>query len=101
MYTPYVLGASCLQEALFYVPPYPHYLKFNIKNHVCKVNINKTAKAYIEYVTVLEIKRLLAYSSKNVQEVAFHFGFDEPTNMVKFFKKHTKMTPTQFRSASK
>jgi len=46
----------------------------------------------------LEIKRLLAYSSKSVQEVAFHFGFEEPTNMVKFFKKHTNKTPTQFRS---
>lgn len=79
---------------------YAIMLKVSYKtlNQVCKANINRTAKAYIEYVTVLEIKRLLAYSSKSVQEVAFHFGFEEPTNMVKFFKKHTNKTPTQFRS---
>ena len=54
---------------------YARMLKVSYKtlNHVCKVNINKTAKAYIEYVTVLEIKRLLAYSSKNVQEVGLPF----------------------------
>ena len=79
---------------------YARMLKVSYKtlNQVCKANINRTAKAYIEYVTILEIKRLLAYSSKNVQEVAFYFGFEEPTNMVKFFKKHTNKTPTQFRS---
>ena len=79
---------------------YARMLKVSYKtlNQVCKANINRTAKAYIEYVTILEIKRLLAYSSKNVQEVAFFFGFEEPTNMVKFFKKHTNKTPTQFRS---
>ena len=79
---------------------YARMLKVSYKtlNQVCKANINRTAKAYIEYVTILEIKRLLAYSSKNVQEIAFYFGFEEPTNMVKFFKKHTNKTPTQFRS---
>ena len=79
---------------------YARMLKVSYKtlNQVSKANINKTAKAYIEYVTILEIKRLLAYSSKNVQEIAFYFGFEEPTNMVKFFKKHTNKTPTQFRS---
>ncbi len=79
---------------------YARMLKVSYKtlNQTCKTNINRTAKAYIEYVTILEIKRLLAYSSKNVQEIAFYFGFEEPTNMVKFFKKHTNKTPTQFRS---
>ena len=79
---------------------YARLLKVSYKtlNHVCKANINKTAKAYIEYYTILEIKRTLAYSSQSVQEVAFRFGFEEPTNMVKFFKKHTGKTPTQFRN---
>ena len=79
---------------------YARLLKVSYKtlNQVCKANINKTAKAYIEYYTILEIKRALAYSTQSVQEVAFRFGFEEPTNMVKFFKKHTGKTPTQFRS---
>ncbi len=78
---------------------YARMLKVSYKtlNQISKANINKTAKAYIEYYTVLEIKRSLAYSSKSIQEVAYQYGFDEPTNMVKFFKKHTKLTPSQFR----
>ncbi len=82
---------------------YARMLKISYKtlNQVSKANINKTAKAYIEYYTVLEIKRSLAYSSKSIQEVAYQFGFDEPTNMVKFFKKHTQQTPSQFRKEQK
>ena len=78
---------------------YARLLKVSYKtlNQISKANINKTAKAYIEYYTVLEIKRSLAYSSKSIQQVAYDYGFDEPTNMVKFFKKHTNQTPSQFR----
>ena len=78
---------------------YARMLKVSYKtlNQTTKANINKTAKAYIEYYTVLEIKRSLAYSSESIQEVAYQYGFDEPTNMVKFFKKHTNLTPSQFR----
>ncbi len=78
---------------------YARMLKVSYKtlNQVSKANINKTAKAYIEYYTILEIKRSLAYSSMSIQEVAYKYGFDEPTNMVKFFKKHTHLTPSQFR----
>lgn len=47
---------------------------------------------------VLEIKRALATSNASVQEITYTFGFDEPTNFVKYFKKHTGYSPAQFRN---
>ena len=32
-----------------------------------------------------------------VNEVGYEAGFDEPTNFVKFVKKHTRMTPVELR----
>lgn len=62
-----------------------------------KALTNKTPKAYINSRTILEAKRLLAYSNLSVKEVGFKLGFDEATNFNKFFRKHTHTTPMQFR----
>jgi len=79
---------------------YARMLKVSYKtlNQACKANIYLTAKGYIEYYSILEMKRDLAFSSRSVQEIAYSFGYNEPSNMVKFFKKHTHNTPTQFRN---
>ena len=45
----------------------------------------------------LEAKRLFAYSDKNVSEIGFDLGFEDPSYFVKFFKKHSNKTPTEFR----
>ena len=47
----------------------------------------------------LEAKRLLAYSDKNVNEVGFELGFDDPSYFVKFFKRQTKMLPSDLRKS--
>jgi transcriptional regulator GlxA family with amidase domain len=47
---------------------------------------------------ILEHKRLLAHSGVSVKELAALTGFDEPTNLVKFFRLHTGQTPLEFRS---
>lgn len=56
-----------------------------------------STKAIIDERRVLEIKRQLRGTMKSVKEIAFDLGFDEPTNMVKYFKKHVGMTPNGFR----
>jgi len=56
-----------------------------------------TPKAYIDRRRLLEAKRLLAYSSLSVKEIAYSLGFDEPTNFNKFFRKHAGVTPNEFR----
>lgn len=63
--------------------------------------IGKTPKAYIDFRTTLEAKRLLSYSSLSAKEIAFELGFDEPTNFHKYFHKYVGQTPLEFRESTK
>ncbi len=56
-----------------------------------------STKSFIDERRVLEIKRQLRGTTKSIKEIAFMFEFDEPTNMVKYFKKHVGSTPKAFR----
>ena len=59
----------------------------------------KSTKQVIDERVVLEHKRLLAHTELSVKELAARTGFLEPTNLVKFFRHHTGMTPLAFRAA--
>ena len=58
---------------------------------------NQTPLEIINERIILETKRLLAYSQKNINEIGFELGFIDPSYFVKFFKKHTGKSPTDFR----
>lgn len=58
-----------------------------------------TPKQMIDSRVLLEAKRLLVHTSNSVKEVGFKLGFEEPTNFVKYFRKHYKVTPTEFRNS--
>jgi AraC-like DNA-binding protein len=66
-------------------------------NQVCKLATQRTAKQLIDAYTVTEIKRQLAISQYTVQQIAFNTGFDDNSNFIKYFRKHTGNTPTQFQ----
>jgi AraC-like DNA-binding protein len=57
----------------------------------------KTATDLLNERVVLEAKRVISYSSKSIKEVSLELGFDDPSYFSRFFKKHTKMSPLQFR----
>ena len=59
--------------------------------------LGKPPKQLIDERVILEAKRLLSYSQDSVKTIAYDLGFDEPTNFIKFFKKHTDQTPNNFR----
>ncbi len=59
----------------------------------------KSTKQVIDERVVLEHKRLLAHTEISVKELADRTGFAEPTNLIKFFRHHTKQTPQAFRQA--
>ena len=57
----------------------------------------RSTKQIIDERVVLEHKRLLAHTGLSVKELADRTGFPEPTNLVKFFRRHTGTTPLEFR----
>lgn len=60
--------------------------------------LGKTPKQWISSRIILEIKRILAYGSLSIKEIATLFNFEEPTNFAKFFKEKTGITPSEFRN---
>ena len=45
----------------------------------------------------LEAKRLIHFTEKQNQEIAFDLGFNDPAHFSRFFKKMTQMSPTTYR----
>jgi AraC-like DNA-binding protein len=66
-------------------------------NAAVKLYTGTTAKNYIEDRLILEMKRLLSYSSYTVKEIAYNIGFEDPTNFTKYFKKRTDQLPNIYR----
>lgn len=59
--------------------------------------LDKSPKQMIDERVMLEAKRLLAHTNESVKEIGFDLGFDEPTNFIKYFRKHSHSTPIEFR----
>ncbi|AWW00766.1 AraC family transcriptional regulator [Arcticibacterium luteifluviistationis] len=57
----------------------------------------KTPKELIDERVLLECKRLLVHTKESIKEISFSLGFEEPTNFIKYFRKHTTKTPVEFR----
>jgi len=46
---------------------------------------------------LLEAKRLLLYSDKSTEEIAYDLGYKDSGHFSKFFKKHEKFSPSTFK----
>lgn len=71
----------------------------NHLNRAIKEMTGKTTSQMISDRLVQESKILLKQSNWNVSQVAFALGFNEVTHFNNFFKKHTQLSPTQFRKS--
>lgn len=69
--------------------------------YVCKQQTGSSAKDMIDDRLLLEIKRLLAYSALSIGDIAIQLGFEEATNLAKFFRRHTGLSPRDYRSISR
>jgi AraC-like DNA-binding protein len=68
-------------------------------NNICNDIIGKSAKTIIDEVIITQIKRLLISTKLSITEIAYQIGFDEPSNLYKYFKKHSGTTPELFRKS--
>ncbi|MEO1218547.1 MAG: helix-turn-helix domain-containing protein [Bacteroidota bacterium] len=73
------------------------FVSYKFLNEVVKKLTTKTVKAFIDDFVIIEIKRYLISTSLTVNEISYQTGFEEPANMIKFFKKNTQTTPLKFR----
>ncbi len=66
-------------------------------NQATTKTLGKTPKEIIDDRILLEAKRILVHTNESIKEIAYHLGFEEPTNFIKYFRKHSSVTPTEFR----
>jgi AraC-like DNA-binding protein len=69
----------------------------NHLNRVVKETSQKTTSEVIAGRLLQEAKILLRHSRWNVSEIAFALGFREAAHFSHFFKRHTGLSPAQFR----
>lgn len=67
-------------------------------NAICRKVSGKSASELIIEQVVLEAKRYLIHSDKNISEIAFALNFTDPSHFIKYFKKTVGETPQAFRS---
>lgn len=72
-------------------------VSYKFLNDIVKRLTGKTVKTFIDDFVTVEIKRYLISTSLSVNEISYITGFEEPSNMIKFFKKNTNTTPLRFR----
>ena len=74
---------------------HPNYL-----NAVVKKGTGRPAITHIHQQVIHEAKFLLAGTGLSVKEIAYHLTFREPAHFHTFFRKHTQLTPSEFRRQS-
>jgi AraC-like DNA-binding protein len=73
---------------------HPNYL-----NSVIKSKTGKTINEWIVIRTLSAAELLLKNTSLSVKEIAYKFGYSEPTHFNRFFKKHQNTTPIAYRKS--
>lgn len=66
-------------------------------NSITKSEMDKTVSQVIIDRIILESKRRLTHSNAYVNQIAYDLGFKDPYYFVKYFKKHVKCSPSEFR----
>lgn len=82
------------------VSDYAELLKFpeHELNDLCVNTTGKTAKQFIIDQYLTEAKRLLLYTSENVNEIAYELGFEDSSYFIRLFKKKNGLTPAKFKA---
>ncbi|AFD08808.1 helix-turn-helix domain-containing protein [Solitalea canadensis] len=69
----------------------------NYLNAVCKRESFYTAGEFIRNRIMLEAKRMLILTNLDIKEIAFSLSFSDSSYFSRFFKKHTSLSPLEFR----
>lgn len=70
-------------------------------NVICNDQLHKTVHLLLQDRLLTEAKRLLAYSSLTISEIAYQLNFNDNSYFNRFFKRAEGVTPEQFRKKVK
>lgn len=77
--------------------------KFSIsKNYLGEYFKKQTGISLQDYILDYKLKLVetrLKYSNTRLKEIAFELSFNDESHLSKLFKKHKKMTPTQYKKS--
>lgn len=81
------------------VEEYAELLSVTAKHlsRVVKESSGKKALIHINERILAEAKSLILYTELDISEICYQLNFSDPANFSKFFKRHTGLTPLQFR----
>ena len=65
--------------------------------HIEALKTGKTIQDWISDKILLESKILLKETSLSIKEISYIFGYSEPNHFSAFFKKKTKMLPSEYK----
>jgi AraC family transcriptional activator of pobA len=79
---------------------FANHMKVHVNhlNRSLKKALNKTTTQVITERILSEAKTLLQKSSLSVAAIGYALGFTEAAHFNNFFRKHTKTSPTKFRT---
>ena len=69
-------------------------------NAITKATLGKPCSELINEYVILESKRHILATSDQVNQLAYHLGFQDVSYFIRFFKKHTGSSPEEFRRNS-
>lgn len=75
-------------------------LSANYLSELCKRQTGKTAHQLMQERVLLEAKRLLCYSELSIKAIAYKLNFTDTSYFSRFFKKHTHVSPAEYRQSS-
>lgn len=67
-------------------------------NRICRTVAGKSAGRLVQEQLLHEARKYLTYTTHSVSEIAYLLHFEYPTYFARFFKKHTGLSPTDFRA---
>lgn len=81
------------------VADYAELLFVTPKNLSKKISLisKSTPNDIIKNRIILESKRLLAHTNMSVKEIAYSLNYDDDAYFIRFFTKHTGLSPVSFR----
>lgn len=63
-----------------------------------KEETNENIAEYIIKEKINEAKRLLRYSNKTLTQISLYLGFSSPSHFSRVFKKHTNLSPSEYKN---